>query len=160
MFKSKSTKKPSASLSTYTISEIICQILQTRDRLQIYHWKTKSHAKHKASDELVQSLTSNMDRFVETYLGSHPTEDKNFNITEKIELKTCTDTQMHSCLYSLLDYLRDLTEETQTETSIFPKFLRGSGSREQKKVINTDLLNIRDEMMSDIHKTLYLFTLQ
>jgi hypothetical protein len=158
MFKS-TTKKPSVSAPGYTISEIICQILQTRDRLQIYHWKTKSHAKHKASDELVQSLTANMDRFVETYLGSHPTEDKNFHISEKIELKTCNDTQIQSCLYSLLDYLRDLTEETKTETSIFPKFLRGSGIKDQKKVINTDLLNIRDEMMSEIHKTLYLFTL-
>ena len=151
-FGSSATVSPSA--SSYTIAEIISQIIQTRDRLQLFHWKTKSFAKHKASDELIQNLTANMDRFVETYLGSHPVEDKNFLINTSIRLETCDDKQITGCLYGLLDYLRDLSEETRVKTTL----LRGF-SKKSTKVVNTDLLNIRDEMMSDIHKTLYLFTL-
>ena len=149
-----SKKSPIKSAPSYTISEIISQIIQTRDKLQLYHWKTKSFAKHKASDELIKNLTTNMDRFVETYLGSHTDEDKNFAINTSIRLQTFNDQQITGCLYGLLDYLRDLSEETQTKTTLLRGFYKKSA-----KVVNTDLLNIRDEMMSDIHKTLYLFTL-
>jgi len=153
-FSFSSSAAVSSSAPSYNISEIISQIIQTRDKLQLYHWKTKSFAKHKASDELIQNLTANMDKFVETYLGSHPDEDKNFSINTSIRLQTYDDKQIIGCLYGLLDYLRDLSEETRAKTTL----LRGF-SKKSTKVVNTDLLNIRDEMMSDIHKTLYLFTL-
>ena len=138
-------------MPSYTISEIICRILQTRDIIQLYHWKTKSFARHKASDELVQSLTSNMDRFVEAYLGANP--DDHVSIKKSINIETFTDKQISSVLYDLLDYLKDLSTESRAKANLLRSQPKGI------KVVTTDLLNIRDDMMSDIHKALYLFTL-
>jgi DNA-binding ferritin-like protein len=131
----------------YSLSEIICKILQTRDVLQIYHWNTKSYARHKASDDLVQGLTSHMDKFVEVYMGINKNE--NITVNKKITLKSYDDTQISNCLIDLLNYLEDLTLESRDRT-----YLRKSKTR-----VTSDLLNIRDDMMNEIHKTLYLFTL-
>jgi len=131
----------------YSLSEIICKIIQTRDILQIYHWNTKSYARHKASDDLVQELTSQMDKFVEVYMGIN--KDSNVTINKKITLKSYNDTQISTCLVDLLNYLEDLTLESRDRTYL----------RKSKKRVTSDLLNIRDDMMNEIHKTLYLFTL-
>ena len=131
----------------YSLSEIICKIIQTRDILQIYHWNTKSFARHKASDDLVQELTSQMDKFVEVYMGIN--KDSNVTINKKITLKSYYDTQISTCLVDLLNYLEDLTLESRDRTYL----------RKSKKRVTSDLLNIRDDMMNEIHKTLYLFTL-
>lgn len=131
----------------YSLSEIICKIIQTRDILQIYHWNTKSFARHKASDDLVQELTSQMDKFVEVYMGIN--KDSNVTINKKITLKNYNDTQISTCLVDLLNYLEDLTLESRDKTYL----------RKSKKRVTSDLLNIRDDMMNEIHKTLYLFTL-
>jgi hypothetical protein len=132
----------------YSLSEIICRILQTRDVLQIYHWNTKSYARHKASDDLIQGLTSQMDKFVEVYMGINKNE--NITVNKKITLKSYDDIQISNCLIDLLNYLEDLTLESRDRT-----YLRKSKTR-----VTSDLLNIRDDMMNEIHKTLYLFTLQ
>jgi DNA-binding ferritin-like protein len=131
----------------YSLSEIICKIIQTRDILQIYHWNTKSYARHKVSDDLVQELTSQMDKFVEVYMGIN--KDSNVTINKKITLKSYNDTQISTCLVDLLNYLDDLTLESRDKTYL----------RKSKKRVTSDLLNIRDDMMNEIHKTLYLFTL-
>jgi DNA-binding ferritin-like protein len=122
--------------------------MQTRDVLQIYHWNTKSYARHKASDDLVQGLTTQMDKFVEVYMGINTKE--NIIINKKITLKNYNDTQISNSLIDLLNYLEDLTLESRDKT-----YLRKSKAR-----VTSDLLNIRDDMMNEIHKTLYLFTLQ
>jgi DNA-binding ferritin-like protein len=132
---------------SYSLSEIICKIMQTRDILQIYHWNTKSYARHKASDDLVQGLTSHMDKFVEVYMGINKNE--NITVNKKLTLKSYNDSQIANCLIDLLNYLEDLTLESRDRT-----YLRKSKTR-----VTSDLLNIRDDMMNEIHKTLYLFTL-
>jgi hypothetical protein len=132
----------------YSLSEIVSRIMQTRDVLQIYHWNTKSYARHKASDDLVQGLTTQMDKFVEVYMGINTKE--NIIINKKITLKNYNDTQISNSLIDLLNYLEDLTLESRDKT-----YLRKSKAR-----VTSDLLNIRDDMMNEIHKTLYLFTLQ
>jgi len=137
---------------SYTISDIVCKIMSTRDTLQFYHWGTKSYAKHKASDELIENLTKNLDRFVEAYLGAN--KDVKLKITKSFTLESCNDNQLSSCLFELIDYLSDLS----AESDVIRSFLRGS-SKQKKQIINTDLLNIRDDIMGDIHKTLYLLTL-
>lgn len=103
--------------------------------LKLYHWNTKSFARHKASDKCFEKLLENMDDFIETYIGRYGrnivTQEKNKNI--KLEL--LTDKQMEQELVSLSKYLESL------------------------HVKDTDLLNIRDEMLATVKKTRYLFTL-
>jgi hypothetical protein len=38
--------------------------------IQLYHWITRSHARHEASGELYDSMSSLIDQFVEVYVGS------------------------------------------------------------------------------------------
>ena len=120
--------------NNYNLSDIVYNILKTRDTLQVYHWNTKKYSRHKASDELIKSLTDNMDLFVETYLGAFNKEKIKF--TDKINIESCSDTQISSQLIFLMNYLQDMEYKT------------------------TDLMNIRDELLGDINQTLYLFTLK
>lgn len=133
----------------YSLSEILHQIIETRDILQIYHWNTRSYPRHKASDELIQNLTSHMDKFVESYLGVN--NQIQVTINKKITVKSYDDSQISSRLIQLSDYLRDLTLKSRDKS-----YLRKPNAPK----MTTDLLNIRDEILEDIHNTLYLFMLR
>ena len=52
------------------IGEIAMILLSFRDQLKIYHWQTTSYSRHKASDKLVDIMTSQIDKFMETLQGS------------------------------------------------------------------------------------------
>ena len=132
------------------ITEVIRNLMQTKDNLQLYHWNTKSYAKHKATDELIRSLAKNIDNFVEVYLGVNP--EHQITISD-IKIKLYNDNQLSGALMDLLGMLSDL-QEGQFQVT---QYLRG-----KKKVytITSDLINIRDEIMGNIHKTLYLLTLK
>jgi len=132
------------------ISEVIRYLMQTKDNLQLYHWNTKSYAKHKATDELIRSLAKNIDNFVEAYLGVNP--EHQITISD-IKIKLYNDTQLSGALMDLLGMLSDL-QEGQFQTT---QYLRG---KKKVYIITSDLINIRDEIMGNIHKTLYLLTLK
>lgn len=133
----------------YSLSEIVRQIIETRDILQIYHWNTRLFPRHKASDALIQNLTSHMDKFVEAYLGVNGNIKVNI---DTISLKKYpTDSQISSRLIELSNYLENLTLKSRDKS-----FLR----KPNPPRITSDLLNIRDEILNDIHGTLYLFTFQ
>jgi hypothetical protein len=108
--------------------------------LKLYHWQTTNYARHIASDTLLTNLLLNIDRFVETYIGRYERpnfEQKDFQITvSEFNDKTVT---------SLLNF--------------YSNFLKNDVQKHLGKD-DTDLLNIRDDMLADINKTLYLFTLQ
>lgn len=133
------------------ITKVIRNLMQTKDNLQLYHWNTKSYAKHKATDELIRSLAKNIDNFVEVYLGVNP--EHQITILSDIKIKLYNDNQLSGALMDLLGTLSDL-QEGQFQVT---QYLRG-----KKKVytITSDLINIRDEIMGNIHKTLYLLTLK
>lgn len=115
--------------------------MTVRDSLQIYHWTTKSYSRHKGSDELIKKLTSSMDEFVEVYSSMFPVSFKPMNL----KIGKLNDNQISGYLFELIDYLNGMTINTK---------LRGG------KGAANDLLNIRDEIVADIHATLYLFTLK
>ena len=49
--------------------EVVKVFLQILNTVKLYHWKTKSFAIHKATDELYSKLGSNIDSFIEVLLG-------------------------------------------------------------------------------------------
>jgi hypothetical protein len=126
---------------TYSLQEIVCRMMSVRDSLQIYHWTTKSFSRHKGSDELISKLTSNMDKFVEVYSSMYPVALKSMEIT----IERHTDSKISGFLYDFILYLNGMTVKTKL--------------RHNQSAAN-DLLNIRDEIVADLHTTLYLFTLK
>ncbi len=111
-----------------------------RDQLKLYHWQTSSYARHKAVDDMLKELEENIDLFVEVYMGKYG----------RPSLTRTTNTVP----------LRNLTERTAPKfVQEGIKYLQGPLTRSLKGT-DTDLANIRDEMVGNLHQLLYLFTLK
>jgi hypothetical protein len=121
-------------------AEIVCLMMTLRDQVKIYHWQTMSFPRHKATDELVGKLDDNIDKFTEVYMGKYG-RPKFGGRTGMIKIRNFHDQEAPALLKSAIDWL----------THKLPKHL---------KPTDTDLLNIRDEILADLNQTLYLFTLQ
>lgn len=113
--------------------------LQLQDNIRLYHWMTTSFARHKATDELYSKLSNNIDKFVEVYFGKYGRA----NLHKK-------DVQLNLDVFhdrNIADYIK---QAVHTLLNDIPKGLHKN---------DTDLLNIRDEIVADLHQALYLFTL-
>jgi len=104
--------------------------------VKIYHWNTKSYGQHKATDELYERLNEHIDKFVEVLLGKNQT--RVHLIEHRIELVDSINTfSFKQRIHEYREFLMDLD-------IIFDK----------KR--DSDLLNIRDELLGDLNQFLYL----
>jgi hypothetical protein len=119
------------------LTTAIHELLQFQLLLKIYHWQTRSYPRHVASDELHTSITKNIDLIAETLQGEL---DKRVKFTK-------------SCVLNL---------ENMNDKNIVQLLLTMKNWMDTKfvKMFNTKYLaNIKDEVVTDINKCLYLFTL-
>lgn len=121
-------------------AEIVTLMMTLRDQIKVYHWQTMSYPRHKATDDLVSSLDEKIDQFVETYMGKYG-RPRFGGRTGTIRLRNFHDKEAPALLKEAIDWL----------THKLPKHVKST---------DTDLLNIRDEILGDLNKSLYLFTLQ
>ncbi len=119
-------------------NQIVKTFMEILTMIKIYHWNTRSYAQHKATDELHERLEANVDKFVETLLGKR--EDRFHHLSTTIPLATKMPPEFKQRLYWFRNYLVDLDKTF------------GPG--------NSDLLNIRDEILGDVNQFLYLMTLK
>lgn len=127
--------------SKYSESEIILKFIQMLNIIKIYHWKTLSYPQHKATDELYESFNGRMDEFVETMLGKTG-KRVNLSSTRSIPFYDYTSvTKFKQCIEMFKSYLVNMSNA--------PYF---------KNQENSDLLNIRDEILGDLNKFTYLLT--
>jgi Family of unknown function (DUF5856) len=120
-------------------NHIVGYLLAMHDTVRMYHWQTRSHARHVATCQLLSALLPLIDTLVETYMGRYQRpnyggEGVSLHIPELSEA-------------SAVEILHAYGKWLKLE---FPTFL---------KAHDTDLLNIRDEIVALIHQTLYRFTL-
>lgn len=122
-----------------SIPSIVKTFLEILHSIKLYHWKTKSYAQHKVTDELHEKLSSETDRFVEVLTG-----------------KTATRIQMVEDKMKLYDF----DNKTQFKDKIFEfrQFLVDMNQTFPTKK-DGDLLSIRDEMLESVNQFLFLFTL-
>ncbi len=106
--------------------------------IKIFHWNTYSVAQHKATDDLHSELQSLIDQFVEVYMGRY--SRVRFDEPFSVEIHDFDETDFKKLLEYYISFLKKDLE----------RYLKSS---------DTDLLNIRDEMLGLLHKTVYLFTL-
>ena len=125
-------------LSNDKKSNIVRIFIEMLNMVKLYHWKTDSFSQHKATDELYESLNLNIDRFVEVLMGKG-TSSRIHMVNQRIQLMDQNLKTFKSKIYEYRAFLVDLT-------NILPKQ-------------DTDLLSIRDEILADINKFLYLLTL-
>jgi DNA-binding ferritin-like protein len=119
-------------------SHIVKIFIEMLNMVKLYHWKTRSYAQHKATDELYEKMNEHIDKFVEVLLG-----------------KDGTRIQMMQTKISLLDpHNIDNFKERIFEYREFLVDLNLIFN----KTSDSDLLNIRDEILADINQFLYLLT--
>lgn len=106
--------------------------------IKLYHWQTTSFAQHKATDDLFLAILPLIDQFMEVYIGRYSRPQ--FNRDTNIKLNEYDSESFVELLNNYIQFLK----------SDINKYL----SRD-----DTDLMNIRDEMLGLFNKTLYLLTL-
>lgn len=138
------TRKHSGSVSSK--KQIVTQMLQMLMTVKLYHWNTLSFSTHKATDELYGSLNTLIDQFVEVLLGKH----NNVNERNKQEILAVKTLHLHT-------YKDNGKFKHQLES--YKKYLIGL-NKHFNNGENSDLLNIRDEILATLNKISYLLTLK
>jgi len=125
--------------TSYSPQTIVTMFLQMLNTVKLYHWKTSNYAEHKATDELYTNLNLNIDTFVEVMLGK---TGSRVNLTGQKSIP-------------LLDYTN--VEDFKKEIERYKTFLTGMNNAASLNA-NTDLINIRDELLSNLNQFTYLLT--
>jgi hypothetical protein len=115
-------------------------LLNLRNQIKLYHWQTRIYARHVATDSVVDKLDELIDKYVEVYMGKYG----------RLRLSG-TDAIIR---------LTNLTEAGVTKlVRAAINYMNGPLVKHLNKETDTDLINLRDEMMGSLHQLLYLFTL-
>ena len=132
--KNRKTRKSKLELKKEFIVHTFLEMLNT---IKLYHWKTYSYSKHKSSDELFNSMQVKTDKFIEIMLGKTNTRINKINT--HIKLSNLNAKDFNNRLFQYRTLLIDMDNYLNTKN-------------------DTDLMNLRDEMISEINHYLYLST--
>ena len=112
-----------------------------REQIKLYHWQTYSYSRHKATDEVIENLDKNIDEFVEVYMGKYG--------RPKITTKTSSVHIGNMNEKSAVGFIK------RCITILLGDLVKGLVAAR-----DSDLFNIRDEILADLNQLLYLFTLR
>jgi hypothetical protein len=118
------------------MDQIVMQLVQMEQQMRIFHWQTKSHARHKAFGKVYSNLGDLIDTFAEAWMG----RNGRVRVTGPIELQDISG-DVEGLVDGYIDTLISMTEILDPQR-------------------DTDLLNIRDEILSEFNKLKYLLTLK
>lgn len=132
----KTRRRKSNNSNSNSSKNIVTMFLRMLNTVKLYHWKTHSYAQHKATDDLYANLNASIDKYVETMLGK---TGGRVNLSGTRSLP-------------LLDYsgLKDFSKEV----NMYKDFM----IRMSYDTNNTDLSNIRDEILGHLNQFTYLLT--
>ena len=117
----------------YSITRIVSMMTEMGVIVKLHHWRTHSYSVHKATDNLHEALSEQVDSFVEKLLGSKNARANLVNM------------RMRS--YNSLPLLKRRVEH-------YKQYLR-----EMPASLGSDLLNIRDELLGSLNQFSYMLTL-
>jgi hypothetical protein len=120
-------------------SEIIKKLVEIQQQLRFLHWQTKSYAKHQAYGGIYSELDGLIDSFVETCMGKHGRPSFSGGYT--LEGQDIDEVSIQEFIDGTVSFLIGLSEKYDGKA-------------------DTDLLNIRDEMLGEFNKLKYLLTLK
>ena len=121
------------------MAELVEFFFSLQANIKLYHWMTTSFARHKASDELVDSILEHSDKFMEVYIGKYG-RDGIKQRAPVVKVGQLDDRSIVKCIDDAIKYL----------TNDVGRLLKKQ---------DVDLFNIRDELVASLNKTKYLFTL-
>lgn len=114
-------------------------LLGLQIQMKINHWQTKGYARHNAFGEFYDTLGGLIDTFVESAMGKYGrfTLDEE---TKTIQLNNLSELDMKGLVNTVRESFVQMSEQLDPS--------------------DTDLLNIRDEMLGELNKLSYLLTLE
>jgi DNA-binding ferritin-like protein len=115
------------------ISDVVTRLLYLLMQVRIFHWQTTSFAQHEAFGKFYDSVNALLDEFVEAYQGRY----ERIMYNDSIVLKNMDEVDLDTTLDRVVDILVN-----------------------EMELDDTDLLNIRDEILGAVNKLKYLLTLQ
>lgn len=119
--------------------ELILKLVQIQNQFRFLHWQTFGDAKHRAYGELYESMGDHIDTFTEAMMGKYGRPS--FPTEFVIAFQDIKSMDLQSFIDGIVEFLVSFTDKLD------PKY-------------DTDLLNIRDEILAQINKTKYLLTLK
>lgn len=141
----KNRKSSSSSININLQKKITSTFLCILNTIKLYHWNTDHYATHKATDQLYGDLNAKIDTFVETMLGKENVPSRN---------KVLEINYLHLNTFKSNKDFRKETEE-------YKSFLISlSDEKSLNTPQNTDLMNMRDDILASLNQFLYLLTLR
>ena len=116
---------------------LVSCFLRYQNQARLLHWQTKKYARHNAYGMLYDELSDGMDKFIECHMGKYG----RVMAGAPIELKNIDDMSISDFMEEMSDFFIGMTEMYDAKT-------------------DTDLLNIRDELLGTVNKVKYLLTLE
>ena len=116
--------------------EIASRLVQIETQLRFFHWQTKSYARHQAYGGTYDAMDDLIDSFVEVLMGKYGRVP-----AISFEIVNSNTKDINSFIEETVQFLIGLSSMLNANT-------------------DTDLLNIRDEMLAEFNKLKYLITLK
>jgi hypothetical protein len=120
-------------------SKMIKEFLTLQNQLKIWHWQTESYAMHKSTEMAYDELSDLIDTFIEVFSGKYGKIKSNegFSLT----LENLSDNPIEFIDNNISYLLSELPSKLDKEK-------------------DTDLLNIKDEILACLNKLKYLLSLK
>ena len=119
---------------------IIKKFMKMLSMVKLFHWKTLSYPAHKTTDTLHEKLSEHIDSYVEIMIGKH---NRNLNMKsfknmklENLENKKSLERFVRREIKEIIDLHKELDQEN-----------------------DIDLMAVRDEIIGDLNRFLYLLRL-
>ena len=118
-------------------SEIVAGLQELQNQVKYFHWQTKSYAQHQALGRVFEAITELIDTFVETLMGKYGRPSTKGQKFEMFDFDDIDIEEWTGGVCDLLISFSDVLDDVQ----------------------DTDLLNLRDEMLGEFNQLKYLLTL-
>ena len=120
------------------LQQYIQDVVQLQVQIKFFHWQTKMYGKHIAFDRLLDGINGNIDEFTEIAMGKYG----------RVEVSGLS--------YTFVDFSNESVDGVID--GAIDNCLKLSSVLDPKK--DTDLLNLRDELLGKLNQTKYLLTLK
>lgn len=118
--------------------KLIAPFIKIQEQLRLFHWQSETYAQHKAFGKAYDDLGDLIDDFIEIYMGKYG----------KLKAKLTFNIELDNFGENFIDYIDN-----------YISFLSGL-EKELDSSIDTDLLNVRDEMLGVLNRLKYLLSLK
>jgi hypothetical protein len=119
--------------------ELTLKLVQIQLQFKFLHWQTFGDAKHKAYGEIYDTLGDLIDTFVETMMGKYGRVE--FEPEFSIMFQDIKALSVQNFMDGITEFLVEMTDHLDSR-------------------YDTDLLNMRDEMLGSINQLKYRLTLK